>query len=86
MYLIPGQQQIPSISTEWAAHVNVLENPAVILFPLVTQPLAEMFLETYICRALYKSERFMIVFLQSNVLVFVANRVSIPQDLFTIFD
>lgn len=28
---------------------------------------------------------YMMVFLQRNVLVFVANRVSIPQDLFTIF-
>lgn len=28
---------------------------------------------------------YMIVFLQRNVLVFAANRVSIPQDLFTIF-
>lgn len=59
MYLIPGQQQIPSISTELVAHVNVLENPAIILFPQVAQPLAEMFLETDICRTLYKSERFM---------------------------
>ena len=46
MYLILGQEQIPSISTELVAHVDVLENPAVVLFPQVAQPLAEMFLET----------------------------------------
>lgn len=46
MYLILGQEQIPSISTELVAHVNVLENLAIILFPQVAQPLTEMFLET----------------------------------------
>lgn len=46
MYLILGQEQIPSISTELVAHVNVLENPAIILFPQDAQPLTEMFLET----------------------------------------
>lgn len=46
MYLILGQEQIPSISTELVAHVNVLENSAIILFPQVAQALTEMFLET----------------------------------------
>lgn len=46
MYLILSQEQIPSISTELVAHVNGLENPAIILlFPQAAQPLTEMFLE-----------------------------------------
>lgn len=46
MYLILGQERIPSISSELVTHVNVLENPAIILSPQVAQPFTEMFLET----------------------------------------
>lgn len=45
MHLTLSQEQIPGIATKLVAHVNVLENLAVILFPHIAQPLTEMFLE-----------------------------------------
>lgn len=46
MHLIMSQKQIPGIATKLVTYVNVLENPAVILFSHIAQALTEMFLES----------------------------------------